>query len=222
LYKSIVEAGTHLVSSIKIAEAAKLLENAQRDINIAFMNDVASILSAHNVPFDEVWKASSTKWNFLKFLPGLVGGDCLQLASQYFNFLSDEDENTLSIARKVNENLPHTIAKLVDAKLKLTFPDVSNFEVLILGIAYKPNTSSIKGSLVPTLLEALKIHQLNMDVFDPIAEPSEIQLIGNITQGKKYHLIIKASNHQVFEELDNSIIGLDNYLTFDINQFTFK
>lgn len=159
---------------------------------------------------------------FSQIFTRFSGGDCLPLASQYLNFLSSEDENTLSIARKVNENLPYTIAKLVDAKLKLTFPDVSNFEVLILGIAYKPNTSSIKGSLVPTLLEALKKHQLNIDVFDPIAEPSEIQLIGNITQEKKYHLIIKATNHQVFEELNCSMIGLDNYLTFDINQFTFK
>ncbi|MFN3488729.1 MAG: nucleotide sugar dehydrogenase, partial [Emticicia sp.] len=95
LYRSIVEAGTYLAPSIKVAEAAKLLENAQRDINIAFMNNVATILTENNISFEEVWQASSTKWNFLKFSPGLVGGDCLPLASQYLNYLSDKKENTL-------------------------------------------------------------------------------------------------------------------------------
>ncbi len=222
LYKSIVVAGTYPVTSIKIAEAAKLIENAQRDINIAFMNDVANILSAHDVPFGEVWNASSTKWNFLKFSPGLVGGDCLPLASQYLNYLSDGQENTLSIARKVNENVPHTIAKLVETKLKLAFPEVTNFYVLILGIAYKSNTSSIKGSLVPILIDALRGFQLNTDVYDPIAEPSEIEMIATVAQEKKYHIIIKATNHQVFENLDYTSIAQDNYLTFDINQFSFK
>ena len=122
LYRSIVEAGTYLAPSIRVAEAAKLIENAQRDINIAFMNNVAMILTENNISFEEVWKASSTKWNFLKFSTGLVGGDCLPLASQYLNHLSDKTENTLSIARQINDTLPQTITNLVFAKLQEVFP----------------------------------------------------------------------------------------------------
>ncbi|WP_435354430.1 nucleotide sugar dehydrogenase [Emticicia sp. SJ17W-69] len=222
LYKSIVLAGTFPVKSIKVAEAAKLVENAQRDINIAFMNDVANILSTNEVPFDEVWDASSTKWNFLKFTPGLVGGDCLPLASQYLDYLSDGTTNTLSTARHINENVPYAIAKLVETKLKQNFGELTDFNVLILGVAYKPNTSSIKGSLVPTLIEALQTSRLNTDVYDPVAEPSEILMLSKISDEKKYHLIIRATNHQVFEDLDYSSIGHDNFLNFDIHQFRFK
>lgn len=222
LYKSIVTVGTHPVSSIKIAEAAKLIENAQRDINIAFMNDVANILSTNNVPFDEVWNASSTKWNFLKFSPGLVGGDCLPLASQYLNYLSDGTTNTLNTARNINENVPEAITKLLAGKLQQNFKEQTNFNILILGISYKPNTSSIKGSLVPALIDALKTHQLNTDLYDPIAEPSELRLLPTLCNKKRYHLIITATKHQIFEDLDYSNIGQDNYLTFDIQKFSFK
>lgn len=222
LYKSIVVAGTFPVKSIKVAEAAKLVENAQRDINIAFMNDVANILSSNEVPFDEVWNASSSKWNFLKFTPGLVGGDCLPLASQYLDYLSDGTTNTLSTARNINENVPHAIAKLIETKLKQNFGELTDFHILILGVAYKPNTSSIKGSLVPTLIDALQMSQLNTDVYDPVAEPSEILMLSKIVNEKKYHLIIRATNHEVFKDLDYSSIGRDNFLIFDINQFSFK
>lgn len=221
LYKSIIDAGTYPVSSIKIAEAAKLLENAQRDINIAFMNNVANILSTQHIPFDEVLNASSSKWNFLKFSPGLVGGDCLPLASHYLNYFSDEKQNLLSISREINDNMPLTIVKLVGDKLRNVFPDEENKRVLILGIAYKPNTPSIKGSLVPNLVDALKILNLKIDVYDPIAEQSNIVRIEELIFEKQYHLILKATNHQIFENLDFSLIGVDDYLTFDINKFRF-
>jgi UDP-N-acetyl-D-galactosamine dehydrogenase len=222
LYKSIIDAGTYPVASIKIAEATKLLENAQRDINIAFMNDVANILASHDIPFDEVWKASSTKWNFLKFHPGFVGGECLPLASHYLNHLADKQENILSVSRKVNEALPQAIANLVVDKLKENFPNILNPQILILGIAYKPNTSSIKGSLVPALIEALKTYHINPDVYDPIAEPSHIKVIKNIPQRKQYHLIIKATNHPIFRSLDYANMGQDKCLIFDVNRFSFQ
>ena len=221
LYKSIINDSTHLVSSIKIAEAAKLLENAQRDVNIAFMNNVATILSSHNIPFDEVWKASSTKWNFLKFQTGLVGGDCLPIASHFLNYLSDKQENTLSISRKTNEALPQAIVKILMDKLYRTFPKNLNFRVLILGLAYKPNTSNVKGSLVPALAEALKKFQINSDIYDPIAEKSAVMLIKTIANEKQYHLIVKATNHQIFASLDYLSISQSDCLIFDINSFSF-
>ncbi len=222
LYRSIVEAGTYLAPSIRVAEAAKLIENAQRDINIAFINNVATILTENNISFEEVWQASSTKWNFLKFSTGLVGGDCLPLASQYLNHLSDKKENTLSMARKTNDALPQTISRLVYSKLQEVFPQNAKFNILILGISYKPNTSSIKGSLVMALVEKLKQKNTQIDVFDPVAEPNEVVNIESISENQPYHLIIKVTNHQIFENLNHSDFALPNALLFNISTFSFK
>ncbi len=222
LYRSIVEAGTYLAPSIRVAEAAKLLENAQRDINIAFMNNVATILTENDISFEEVLQASSTKWNFLKFSTGLVGGDCLPLASQYLNYLSDKKENILSITRRTNDALPQTITKLVFSKLQEVFIQKANFKILILGISYKPNTSSIKGSLVIDLVEKLKQFDAQMDVFDPVAEPNAIVNIASLSENQQYHLIIKATNHQIFENLNLSDFALPNSILFNISTFSFK
>jgi UDP-N-acetyl-D-galactosamine dehydrogenase len=222
LYRSIVEAGTYLAPSIRVAEAAKLIENAQRDINIAFMNNVATILTENNISFDEVWQASSTKWNFLKFSPGLVGGDCLPLASQYLNYLSDKTENTLSIARQINDTMPQTITKLVFAKIQEVFPQNAALKILVLGISYKPNTPSIKGSLIIDLVEKLNINKAQIDVFDPVAEPNTFVNIESLSNSQQYHLIIKATNHQIFENLNYPDFALPNALLFNISTFSFK
>lgn len=222
LYRSIVDAGTYLAPSIKVAEAAKLLENAQRDINIAFMNNVATILTENNISFEEVLKASSTKWNFLKFSTGLVGGDCLPLASQYLNHLSDKKQNTLSVARQTNDALPQTITKLVFSRLQEAFPHNSNFKILILGISYKPNTPSIKGSLVIDLVEKLNQSNAQVDVFDPVAELNNVVNLYNFSENKGYHLIINATNHEIFENLNYADYALPKALFFNINTFSFK
>jgi UDP-N-acetyl-D-galactosamine dehydrogenase len=222
LYRSIVEAGTYLAPSIRVAEAAKLIENAQRDINIAFMNNVATILTENNISFDEVWQASSTKWNFLKFSPGLVGGDCLPLASQYLNYLSDKTENTLSIARQINDTMPQTITKLVFAKIQEVFPQNAALKILVLGISYKPNTPSIKGSLIIDLVEKLNINKAQIDVFDPVAEPNTIVNIESLSENQQYHLVIRATNHQIFENLNYPDFALPNALLFNISTFSFK
>lgn len=222
LYRSIVEAGTYLAPSIKVAEAAKLLENAQRDINIAFMNNVAAILTENSISFEEVWQASSTKWNFLKFSTGLVGGDCLPLASQYLNYLSTEKNNLLSAARQTNDNFPQTITKLVFDKLQNVFPQNTNFKILILGISYKPNTPSIKGSLVINLVEKLKQCNAQINVFDPVAELNSVVNIESLSENQQYHLIIKATNHQIFENLNLSDFALPQALLFNISTFSFK
>ncbi|MDZ7936422.1 MAG: UDP binding domain-containing protein [Emticicia sp.] len=167
-------------------------------------------------------QASSTKWNFLKFSTGLVGGDCLPLASHYLNYLSDKSENTLSVARKTNDALPQTITKLVFAKLQEVFPQNTNFKILILGISYKPNTPSIKGSLVIDLVEKLKQSNSQVDVFDPVAEPNDVVNIESLSENQQYHLIIKATNHQIFENLNLSDFALPNALLFNISTFSFK
>ena len=222
LYRSIVEAGTYLAPSIRVAEAAKLIENAQRDINIAFMNNVATILTENHISFEEVWQASSTKWNFLKFSTGLVGGDCLPLASQYLNHLSDKKDNTLSVARQINDTLPQTITNLVFAKLNEVFPQKAIFKILVLGISYKPNTPCIKGSLIIDLVEKLNKNKAQIAVFDPVAEPNAIVNINSLSNNQQYHLIIKATNHQIFENLNYTDFALPNALLFNISNFSFS
>jgi UDP-N-acetyl-D-glucosamine/UDP-N-acetyl-D-galactosamine dehydrogenase len=222
LYRSIVEAGTYLAPSIRVAEAAKLIENAQRDINIAFMNNVATILTENNISFEEVWQASSTKWNFLKFSTGLVGGDCLPLASQYLNHLSDKKDNTLSVARQINDTLPQTITNLVFAKLNEVFPQKAIFKILVLGISYKPNTPCIKGSLIIDLVEKLNKNKAQIAVFDPVAEPNAIVNINSLSNNQQYHLIIKATKHQIFENLNYTDFALPNALLFNISNFSFS
>ena len=222
LYRSIVMVGTYLAPSIKVAEAAKLLENAQRDINIAFMNNIAAILTQNDISFDEVWQASSTKWNFLKFTTGLVGGDCLPLASQYLHHLSDKKTNILSVTRQINDALPQTIADLIFAKLQEIFLQNSNFKILILGISYKPNTPSTKGSLIIDLVEKLKQNNAQIDVFDPVSEPNNSINIQSLSEKQQYHLIIKATNHQIFENLNYADFALPKAISFNISTFSFK
>ncbi len=222
LYKTIIDVGTYKVSSIKVAEASKILENAQRDVNIAFMNNAAAILGANNISFEEVWNASSSKWNFIPFKTGLVGGECLALASHYLNHLSNQPENILTVSRKINEELPKNIANLVISKLNKVFPLVLNPSILILGISYKPNTSNIKGSLVPALIDALKVSEVQIDVYDPIAEQSSICVLKELDRTKKYHLVIRATNHLIFNAKESDLFYNNfNCLFFDVNSMSF-
>lgn len=151
-----------------------------------------------------------------------MGGDCLPLASHYLNYLSDKKENMLSVARKINNDLPQTITKLVFAKLQEVFPQHTNFKILILGISYKPNTPSIKGSLVIDLVEKLKQNKAQIDVFDPVSESNDVVNIESLSENQQYHLIVKATNHQIFENLNISDFALPNALIFNISTFSFK
>ena len=186
------------------------------------MNNVAMILTENNISFEEVWKASSTKWNFLKFSTGPVGGDCLPLASHYLNHLSDKTENTLSIARQINDNLPQAITHLVFDKLQIIFPQNVVLKILVLGISYKPNTPSIKGSLIIDLIENLNKNKAQIDVFDPVSEPNTIVNIESLSNKQQYHLIIRATNHQIFENLNYPDFALPNALLFSISTFSFS
>lgn len=221
LYKSIVEVGTYSVSSIQIAEAAKLVENAQRDVNIAFMNEVSAILTINNIRFEEMWNACCTKWNFLPFKPGLVGGECLPLASNYLRFLARQKEGLLSCTRNINDNLPLVITQTIEEKLKTQFPELESPKILILGVTYKPNSSTIKGSIVPVLFTFLNSKGLSVECYDPLVVDANISMIEIITSDKKYHLIIKAINHDIFEYLDFSTIVYENCLVFDVQNFSF-
>ena len=227
LYKSVIKAGTHLVPSIKVAEASKIIENCQRDINIAFVNELSKIFSLMDINTSEVLEAAATKWNFLPFKPGLVGGHCIgvdpfylaQKAQQYGYY----PEIILS-GRRLNDSMGHHIASevvklMIDKELK-----VKRASVLILGITFKENCPDIRNTKVIDLYLALESFGLQADVYDPWAKKEEVKEVYDIdlideVYSKKYDVIVLAVAHKEFKNID--IIQLKNKegVVYDIKNF---
>ena len=227
LYKSVINAGTHLAPSIKVAEASKIIENCQRDINIAFVNELSKIFSLMDINTSEVLEAASTKWNFLPFKPGLVGGHCIgvdpfylaQKAQQYGYY----PEIILS-GRRLNDSMGHHIASevvklMIDKELK-----VKRASVLILGITFKENCPDIRNTKVIDLYLALESFGLQADVYDPWAKKEEVKEVYDIdlideVYIKKYDVIVLAVAHKEFKNID--IIQLKNKeaVVYDIKNF---
>ena len=227
LYKSVINAGTHLAPSIKVAEASKIIENCQRDINIAFVNELSKIFSLMDINTSEVLEAASTKWNFLPFKPGLVGGHCIgvdpfylaQKAQQYGYY----PEIILS-GRRLNDSMGHHIASevvklMIDKELK-----VKRASVLILGITFKENCPDIRNTKVIDLYLALESFGLQADVYDPWAKKEEVKEVYDIdlideVYSKKYDVIVLAVAHKDFKNID--IVQLKNKeaVVYDIKNF---
>ena len=227
LYKSVIKAGTHLAPSIKVAEASKIIENCQRDINIAFVNELSKIFSLMDINTSEVLEAASTKWNFLPFKPGLVGGHCIgvdpfylaQKAQQYGYY----PEIILS-GRRLNDSMGHHIASevvklMIDKELK-----VKRASVLILGITFKENCPDIRNTKVIDLYLALESFGLQADVYDPWAKKEEVKEVYDIdlideVYSKKYDVIVLAVAHKEFKNID--IVQLKNKeaVVYDIKNF---
>ena len=208
LYKTIIEAGTHKASSIKVAEASKAIENAQRDLNISFVNELALIFDRMEIDTQEVLAAAGTKWNFLNFKPGLVGGHCISVDPYYLAHKAESlgyyPEVILS-GRRVNDTMGLFVAnKVVKQKNKKGIP-VRNAKALILGITFKENCPDIRNSKVPDIYEELKSFGMEVDVCDPHAQKEEVKHEYNIelsTNLGSYDAIILAVSHEEFLELD--------------------
>lgn len=227
LYKSVIKAGTHLAPSIKVAEASKIIENCQRDINIAFVNELSKIFSLMDINTSEVLEAAATKWNFLPFKPGLVGGHCIgvdpfylaQKAQQYGYY----PEIILS-GRRLNDSMGHHIASevvklMIDKELK-----VKRASVLILGITFKENCPDIRNTKVIDLYLALESFGLQADVYDPWAKKEEVKEVYDIdlideVYSNKYDVIVLAVAHKEFKNID--IVQLKNKeaVVYDIKNF---
>jgi len=205
-YKSIVTAGTHLASSIKVAEAAKVIENAQRDINIAFVNELSLIFNRIGLDTKEVLEAAGTKWNFLKFSPGLVGGHCIGVDPYYLTYKAEElgyHPQVILSGRKINDNMGAYVAqqtiKLMSQRKVLN----DNSRVLILGITFKEDCPDIRNSRVIDIYNELVDFGITTDVYDPHASTDEvkheysIKLI-NSPDLKSYNAIILAVSHKDF------------------------
>ena len=205
LYKKIIDAGTHPAPSIKVAEASKIIENVQRDVNISLMNELAIIFNKIGIDTNDVLKASSTKWNFLNFKPGLVGGHCIGVDPYYLAYKAKQvgyTPNVILSGRKVNNKMGKHIAGNIENLILKNNKNPENCNALILGVTFKENCSDIRNSRVFNLHKSLIKIKIKVDLFDPHAINEEVtknyklKLINKID--KKYDVIILAVAHNEF------------------------
>jgi UDP-N-acetyl-D-galactosamine dehydrogenase len=223
LYQSIIVAGTHKAPSIKVAEASKAIENAQRDLNISFVNELALIFDRLQIDTQDVLEAAGTKWNFLPFKPGLVGGHCISVDPYFLTHkaiqLGYTPEVILS-GRNVNDSIPGFVAGKVIDLIKQKGIFNKKTKVLILGITFKENFNDIRNSKVPEIYKALNEEGLEVEVYDPIADPELVKKqygISLIKTPKKYEAVILAVAHQVFLEKGvGQYKNPDGAIVFDI------
>jgi UDP-N-acetyl-D-galactosamine dehydrogenase len=229
LYKKIIKAGTHKASSIKVAEAAKVIENSQRDLNIAFANELALIFQRIGIDTHEVLEAAGTKWNFLPFKPGLVGGHCIGVDPYYLTYkaqsLGYHPEVILS-GRKINDNMPIYIANDVIKLMAKNQLPIHGGKVLMLGLTFKENCPDIRNSKVVDVIHELIGFGIQVDIFDPHADGEEVkheynlELIKSIA--KKYHAIVLAVGHKEFSLLDLNQLKEPNAIVYDVKGFLDK
>ncbi len=210
-YRLIVEAGIHTVSSIKVAEAAKIIENTQRDINIAFMNELSLIFNRMDINTYEVLEAASTKWNFLTFYPGLVGGHCIGVDPYYLTYKARElgyHAQVINSGRFVNDSMGRYIARQTVKKIIAIDKNIKNAKVLILGVTFKENISDIRNSKVIDIARELNSYGVEVDLFDPRASKQEVKKEYGLNLkseiGKEYDAVIVAVNHEEFSSFDES------------------
>ena len=210
-YELVIEAGVHRASSIKVAEAAKIIENAQRDINIAFMNELSMIFNKMEINTYEVLEAAGTKWNFLNFYPGLVGGHCIGVDPYYLTYKSmkfGHHAQIINAGRGINDSMGAYVARQVTLKLSSNVPNLKDCRVLVMGATFKENVSDIRNSKVADVIAELKEFGVTVDVVDPHASPDEIREeydfeLSDSIQGP-YHCIVVAVNHDEYVNLDES------------------
>ena len=175
IYKKIIKAGIFPVDSIKIAEAAKVIENAQRDINVAFMNELSLIFKKLNINTQKVLEASSTKWNFLNFKPGLVGGHCIGVDPYYLSYRSQKSgyiPQIINSGRAINDSMPKNIVKEINQIVKNKFKANKKINILIFGLPFKENCVDTRNSKVFDIYSLLKKNNYNVDIYDPLLDPN--------------------------------------------------
>lgn len=223
LYQKIITAGTHLAPSIKVAEASKAIENAQRDVNISFVNELALIFDRMNIDTNDVIEAAATKWNFLKFKPGLVGGHCIGVDPYYLAHKAEAlgyHPQVILSGRRVNDNMGMFVAnKLIKLMLKKEHK-IMQSKVLIIGFTFKENCPDIRNTRVIDIYRELLSFDLEVDVYDPWANAEEvyqeyqIDLIKEIDP-KKYQAVVITVAHQEFMDIRFEDFKLHNAVVFD-------
>lgn len=227
LYQSIITVGTHLAPSIKVAEAAKVIENSQRDINIAFVNELAKLFNLMDIDTLDVLEAAGTKWNFLPFRPGLVGGHCIGVDPYYLTYKAVRlgyNPEIILAGRRINDQMGAYVAnQLVKLMIKKEHK-INNARVLVLGITFKENCPDIRNSKVIDIINELKSFGCIVDVFDPWADKDEVKheynldLLNNLNEinNNKYEGIVLAVAHNQFRELNFHNFKNNGAVVYDV------
>jgi UDP-N-acetyl-D-galactosamine dehydrogenase len=223
VYKSIITAGTHKASSIKVAEAAKVIENSQRDINIAFVNELSKIFNLMGIDTNEVLEAAGTKWNFLKFKPGLVGGHCIGVDPYYLAQKAQEvgyHPEIILAGRRLNDSMGRYVAQETIKWMIRKDLKVLNGKVMILGFTFKEDCPDVRNTRVIDIFQELKSFDMDVDVYDPWADAKEVQHEYKITISNSlpdlydYSAIILAVAHQEFKQIN--LAKSEKQVIFDI------
>lgn len=227
IYKSVITAGTHLAPTIKVAEAAKVIENSQRDINIAFVNELAKIFNLMEIDTHDVLTAAGTKWNFLPFKPGLVGGHCIGVDPYYLAQKAQEfgyHPEIILAGRRLNDSMGQYIASEVVKKMLQNDCKVKGSNVLVLGITFKENCPDVRNTKVVDVVHNLKEFGVNVTIHDPWANPEEItheyslETTQEIPQ-QKFDAIILAVAHAEFNDIDIDALLNENGIVYDVKNF---
>lgn len=227
LYSTIVQAGTFKASSIKVAEAAKVIENTQRDINIALINELSLIFSRLKIDTEEVLKAASTKWNFIPFMPGFVGGHCIGVDPYYLTYkarATGYNPKIILSGRNLNNQMTKHVAKNFLNILSKKKINLAKSRVLIMGITFKENVQDVRNTKIMDLIKILKKTCSIVDVYDPVADSQEVKRVYGLSLKKKinqntYHGIILAVKHKEFIHMGIKKIrkfGLKNQVIYDL------
>ncbi|MCW8310883.1 nucleotide sugar dehydrogenase [Sphingobacterium sp. InxBP1] len=225
LYKTIIKAGTHKAPNIKVAEASKAIENAQRDVNISFVNELALIFDRVGIDTNDVLEAAGTKFNFLKYKPGLVGGHCISVDPYYLAHRATQlgyHPAVILSGRRVNDSVAGFIAsKVVKLMIKKDIP-VRGGKALILGVTFKENCPDVRNTKVVDVYHALADYGIDVDIFDPWASGEEVKheygvdILSSLNLHNKYDAIVVAVSHKEFLTMDLSDLKKDNAVIFDI------
>lgn len=230
VYASVITAGTHLASTIKVAEAAKVIENSQRDINIAFVNELSKIFTKMGIDTQDVLEAASTKWNFLPFKPGLVGGHCIGVDPYYLTQCAQRhgyNPEIILAGRRMNDGMGEYVANEVVKLMLKKGIQVLGANILILGFTFKENCPDVRNTKVIDIYNALREYNVNITIYDPWANPAIVEheygiKVTNQLPMKKYDTAILAVAHKEFTELDILSMLNDNHIIYDVKGFLDK
>lgn len=224
LYQSVITAGTHLAPTIRVAEAAKVIENSQRDINIAFVNELAKIFNLMDINTQDVLAAAGTKWNFLPFRPGLVGGHCIGVDPYYLAQKAQEvgyHPEIILAGRRLNDSMGQYVAEQVIKTMIKKNISVNNAKILMLGITFKENCPDVRNTRIVDVISALEDYGTSVTVYDPWANPAEVQdeyaltSLENVPQAK-FDAIVLGVAHKEFLSLDLGALKKENAVVYDV------
>lgn len=233
LYNEIISAGTYKTTSIKVAEAAKIIENTQRDLNIALINELSIIFNKMDIDTEEVLKAAGTKWNFLNFKPGLVGGHCIGIDPYYLTHKAESvgyQPEIILAGRKLNDNMGIYVASQLIKTMKQKSIKIKNAKILIMGLTFKENCADLRNSGITSTIKKLKQFKCNLDLYDPWADSNEIKdlyNIGSVNSLKRntYDGIIISVAHDKFKDMgikSINALGKKTFVLYDLKHIFLK